>query len=389
MADSDNPAFFPPKQQPLLIRLVQSVSYVVLQRLYRCGLVVSDDDVAKLRAIDAARVVYVCNHPTMEDGMVLFGLTAYVGQLWHYIVARESFRGLQGKFLQWMGCYSIRRGLGDRASIAQTLSLLKTPQARVVIFPEGGCSYQNDTVMPFRSGAIQMPLQVMAQLAKKDPDADLYVVPISLKYRYTQPMTPVIEQTLQGLEEALGITPAEAENFYQRLLAIAAKVITRIETEFGLTSAPDLDWNQRITRLRQHVIAQCEQQLDLKANGAPIRERVYRIQALLEADEPKTVAEDDALYWTTVRLLNFDAIYDGYVAADPTPERFLDTLMRLEREVYQVEHIQPKAHRQAIFRVGEPINLKQYVADFRQDKAGTVDQLTEQLRKIVQENLAK
>ena len=389
MADSDNPAFFPPKQQPLLIRLVQSVSYVVLQRLYRCGLVVSDDDVAKLRAIDAARVVYVCNHPTMEDGMVLFGLTAYVGQLWHYIVARESFRGLQGKFLQWMGCYSIRRGLGDRASIAQTLSLLKTPQARVVIFPEGGCSYQNDTVMPFRSGAIQMPLQVMAQLAKKDPDADLYVVPISLKYRYTQPMTPVIEQTLQGLEEALGITPAKAENFYQRLLAIAAKVITRIETEFGLTSAPDLDWNQRITRLRQHVIAQCEQQLDLQANGAPIRERVYRIQALLEADEPKTVAEDDALYWTTVRLLNFDAIYDGYVAADPTPERFLDTLMRLEREVYQVEHIQPKAHRQAIFRVGKPINLKQYVADFRQDKAGTVDQLTEQLRKIVQENLAK
>ncbi|MEM9487052.1 MAG: 1-acyl-sn-glycerol-3-phosphate acyltransferase, partial [Cyanobacteria bacterium P01_F01_bin.116] len=162
--------FFPPKQQPLLIRLVQSVSYGVLQSLYRCGLIVSDDDVAKLRAIDGARIVYVCNHPTMEDGMVLFGLAARVGQLWHYIVARESFQGLQGKFLQWMGCYSIRRGLGDRASIAQTLSLLKQPQARVVIFPEGGCSYQNDTVMAFRSGAIQMPLQVMAQLAKKAPD---------------------------------------------------------------------------------------------------------------------------------------------------------------------------------------------------------------------------
>lgn len=389
MAASNNPSFFPPKQQPLLIRLVQSVSYAALQQLYRCGLVVSDDDVAKLRAIDEARVVYVCNHPTLEDGMVLFSLTAYVGQLWHYIVARESFLGLQGKFLQWMGCYSIRRGLGDRASIAQTLNLLKEPQARVVIFPEGGCSYQNDTVMPFRSGAIQMPLQVMAQLAKKDPHADLYVVPISLKYRYTQPMEPVIEQTLQGLEKALGIELTDAENFYQRLLAIAAKVITRIEAEYGLTSAPELDWNQRIDKLRHHVITQCEQQLNLQANGAPIRERVYRIQALLEADELKTVAEDDALYWTTVRLLNFDAIYDGYVAANPTPERFLDTLMRLEREVYQVEHIRPKAHRQAIFRIGEPINLKEYVADYRQDKVGTVDRLTEQLRQIVQENLAK
>lgn len=385
---SETPSFFPPNQQPLLIRLVQSVSYLVLQRLYRCGLVVSDDDVAKLRAIDGARVVYVCNHPTMEDGMTLFSLAARVGQLWHYIVARESFRGFQGKFLQWMGCYSIRRGLGDRASIAQTLSLLKQPQARVVIFPEGGCSYQNDTVMPFRSGAIQMPLQVMAQLTKKDPDADMYVVPISLKYRYTQPMAAVIEQTLQGLEQELGIVPSKTQDFYQRLLAIAAQVITRIETEFGLPSTPDLDWNQRIQRLRHHVIAQCEQSLGLSPNGAPIRERVYKIQALLEAEEPKTVAEGDALYRTTVRLLNFDAIYDGYVAADPTPERFLDTLMRLEREVYKIEHIQPKAHRQAIFRVGEPINLKHYIADFREDKIGTVNHLTEQLRHNVQKNLA-
>ena len=126
--------FFPPKPKPLLIRLVQSVSYLALQRLYRCGLVVSDEDVAKLRTIDGARVVYVCNHPTMEDGMVLFGLAARVGQLWHYIVAWESFKGLQGKFLQWMGCYSIRRGLGDRASIAQTLNLLKEPRTQVVIF---------------------------------------------------------------------------------------------------------------------------------------------------------------------------------------------------------------------------------------------------------------
>ena len=385
---SETALFFPPKPKPLLIRLVQSVTYPLLQRLYQCGIVVSDDDVAKLRALDEVRVVYVCNHATLEDGMVLFGLAARVGQLWHYIVARESFQGLQGKFLQWMGCYSIRRGLGDRSSIAQTLSLLKELAVKVVIFPEGGCSYQNDTVMPFRSGAIQMPLQVMAQLAKKNPSTDLYVVPISLKYRYTQPMTLVIEQALQGLEQALGLVPQKSEDFYQRLLAIASLVITQIETEFGLTSDPTQDWNQRIDRLRHHGIAQCERQLDLSPNGAPIRERVYKVQALLEAEEPKTVAEDDALYWMTVRLLNFDAIYDGYVAANPTPERFLDTLMRLEREVYQIEHIRPKGHRQAIFQVGEPINLKNYVKDFRADKAGTVARLTEQLRTAVQENLA-
>lgn len=380
------PLFFPPRPQPLLIRLVQTVSEPALQWLYRCSIGADAEDIERLRALDGKRVVYICNHPTMEDGMAIFGLAARARRLWYYIVAWESFKGLQARFLQWMGCYSIRRGLGDRASITQTLSLLKSPGSQVVIFPEGGCSYQNDTVMPFRSGAIQMPLQVMAQLAKQDPESALYVVPISLKYRYTQPMKTVIHQTLAGLENQLEIRP-DKPDFYERLIAISNRVLTNLEKTYDLPAAPDLSWNQRIDRLRQHVIAQCERQLQLEPGSGPIRERVYRIQALLDTDSPPAGAPE--LYWTTVRLLNFDAIYDGYVAARPTPERFLDTLMRLEREVYQTEHIKPKAHRRAIFRVGEPINLNSYVATFRQNKASTVAALTTTLRTRIQNNLAR
>lgn len=325
--------------------------------------------------------------------MAMFGLSARVGQLFHYIVARESFKGLQGQFLQALGCYSIRRGMGDRASIAETLKLLKQPKCRVVIFPEGGCSYQNDVVQPFRSGAIQMPLQVMAQLeklaAKKDGLLpDLYVVPVSLKYRYTRPMGPVIEQTLAGLEQALGIEQLE-EGEYGRLIAIATQVLTHLETEYGLEAAPNMDWNPRIDRLKQHVIDQCETELGLTSPAQlPIRERVYKIQALLDTGEAQT-QDNQALYWTTVRLLNFDAIYDGYVAENPTPERFLDTLMRLEREVYQTEHIKPKAGRRANFKVGEPVNIKDYVTAFRQDKTGTVEQLTDALSLEIQRNLTQ
>lgn len=379
--------FFPPQQQPVLVRLVQGTCFFLLPKLYGFRVAVSEDDVARLRGLDDARLVYLFNHPTMEDGMAVFGLSARVGQLFHYIVARESFKGILGKFIQVLGCYSIRRGMGDRASIAETLRLLKEPRCRVVIFPEGGCSYQNDVVQPFRPGAIQMPLQVMAQLAKKDgPLPDMYLVPVSLKYRYTRPMGQVIEQTLAGLEQALGVQ-AQGENRYERLLAIAAQVLNRLEAEYGLSPDTDLDWNPRIDRLRHHVINQCEKQLGLSSpNHIPIRERVYKIQSLLDSGEAQT-DNNEAFYWTTVRLLNFDAIYDGYVAENPTPERFLDTLMRLEREVYQTEHIKPKADRRAYFKVGQPVNLKAYVADFRKDKTGTVEQLTQALRTEVQTNL--
>lgn len=404
-SDSQSAAqtFYPPKQRPLMVRLVQSITYPLAQLLYKVRLSVSEADVGKVRAIDDARIVFVCNHPTMEDGISLFALSARLGQLFYYVVAYESFKGLLGWFIQQLGCYSIRRGLGDRASISQTISLLKAPQCRLVIFPEGGCSYQNDTIMPFRSGAIQLPMSVLAQLSKKaaSPEQipDLYLVPLTLKYRYRQPMRRVIETTLERLEDQLQIPPASnLVDIYQRLRQVAHRVILRLEAEANLPCESHLDWNQRIDRLRHVFIKKCEDALNIEPNlNTPVRERVYRVQALLEAEQeaeaPASVqsgyceAEQADIYWDTVRLLNFDAIYDGYVAELPTPERFLDTLMRLEREVFHLEHAQPKAPRKAYFYIGDPINLKGYLADYQRDRSGTTDRLAEQLHQTMQSNL--
>lgn len=402
--------FYPPKQKPLMTRLVQSISYPLARVLYQFRISVSEADIGKVRRIDGSRLVFVCNHPTLEDGISLFVLSARLGLLLHYVVARESFKGLMGWFIQRLGCYSIRRGVGDRTSISQTLSLLKEPQCRLVIFPEGGCSYQNDTIMPFRPGAIQLPMSVLAQLAKKTPDAipDLYVVPLSLKYRYVQPMQRVIDQTLSRLEAHLKLSAyasggesgdratSNLMSDYQRLRQIAHQVILQIENEAGLTHTTQLDWNARIDRLRKAFIDKCEAALKIEPNlNQPIRERVYKVQAVLEEVSPVEKSEStdansdrqDSLYWDTVRLLNFDAIYDGYVAESPTPERFLDTLTRLEREVFHIEHSQPKAARRACFRIGDPINLKDYLVDYQSDRTVTVDLLAEQLRTLMQANL--
>ena len=410
-ADPQRPpqVFYPPKQRPLMIRLIQSVTVPLARLLYKVRISVTEEQVGKVRAVDDARLVFVCNHPTMEDGISLFSLSARIGQLFHYVVAYESFKGLMGWFIQRLGCYSIRRGLGDRASISQTLSLLKAPQCRLVIFPEGGCSYQNDTIMPFRPGAIQLPMSVLAQLAKKASPGqvpDLYLVPLSLKYRYQQPMQRVIESTLTRLEAALNLSSkppskdTQLDN-YNRLRQIAHKVIVKIEAEANLPHEETLSWNKRIDRLRQAFIQKCEAALNVEPNlNLPTRERVYRVQALLEEAEmcgnqaAGGQANHDAIdyqdiYWDTVRLLNFDAIYDGYVAESPTPERFLDTLIRLEREVFHVEHAPPKAPRKACFYIGDPINLKGYLTDYQRDRSGTVDRLAEHLHQVMQTNLNK
>ncbi|MEL7224449.1 MAG: 1-acyl-sn-glycerol-3-phosphate acyltransferase [Cyanobacteria bacterium J06576_12] len=127
-----------------MTRLVQSISYLLGRILYKVRLSISDELVAKVRSVEDARVVYVCNHPTMEDGITLFVLSARLGQMFHYIVAYEAFKGWLGGFIQRLGCYSIRRGLGDRTSISQTLTILKQPRCRLVVLVRAAAFGEND-----------------------------------------------------------------------------------------------------------------------------------------------------------------------------------------------------------------------------------------------------
>ncbi|MEC4806058.1 MAG: 1-acyl-sn-glycerol-3-phosphate acyltransferase [Jaaginema sp. PMC 1079.18] len=392
--EDNSPKFYAPNLNPVLARVAQSITPLGSYLFYQFNLKVSEEDIAKVKALRKDRWVLLCNHPSFDDGVAVFALSGRLGEIFHYMVAQEAFEGIFGSIMPRLGCYSIRRGLADRTSIATTLDLLTQPRSRLVIFPEGGCSFQNDTVMPFRTGAIQIPLQAMSRLAKKQQEVpNFHVIPVSLKYRYPQPMQDTIEATLTRLEKTLQLSPITSE-FYPRLRAIANQILTDIEREYNLNISKtlDQDWNDRITHLKQIVVNRCEDQLELPhSDKSPIRERVYKIQATLE-DLPDgwTSAENwtqDALYNATIRLLNFDAIYDGYVASVPTQERFLDTLTRLEREVYDINQPPPKGYRHAICRLGNPVNLKHYFDDYKQDKAATVKHLAQQFRETMQDNL--
>ena len=390
---TSNSQFLPPKLNPLLTRLIQSISHPLAYWMYQLELDVKAEDVAKVRACASERVVYLPNHSHLDDGIAVFLLSARLGQLFHYIVAYEAFKGSIGKLLQTVGAYSIRRGMGDRSSVVQTLKLLQQPACKLVIFPEGGCSYQNDTVMPFRTGAIELSFKAIAKLAKRNSTIpDFYLVPVSLKYRYTHSMDSAIAQTLSRLETALQIQP-DTTDFYLRLRAIAERILTNLEAEYHLETSATEDWDRRIKELKIHLLDWCEQKLSLVSNPQiPIRERVYKIQSYLELEDkklPNLTAETKlAIGKATFRLLNFDAIYDGYVAADPTAERFFDTLSRLEREVFQIDRPQPKGHRQACITMGTPVNLKEYWQPYQQNRENTIETLTKQLQETVQVNLA-
>jgi 1-acyl-sn-glycerol-3-phosphate acyltransferase len=211
--------FYPQHLTPWIVNWMQRCAPVLAQWIYWVEIRISEDQLERLRQLDGDRVLLLPNHPTFHDPIVMFLLSAKLKRSFYYMAAYETFQNPSTMFLiaagfkplhrlaqsrrviealRWLlrhlGMYSIRRGLADRASIAQTLTLLAEPDCHLVIFPEGGCSFQNDTVMPFRVGAVQMAFQVLNKYAKKDEDVpDLYVIPVSIKYHYTGDMQPVIE----------------------------------------------------------------------------------------------------------------------------------------------------------------------------------------------------
>lgn len=388
--------FYPPQLNPTFVWILQKIAPWLARLTYRLDLIVSADPAVQLTSLKQKPCILLCNHPSFDDSIVLFLFSAYLEESFYYMTAYEQFLGRYGWIYQHLGAYSVQRGLADRDSVSQTLALLTQPTCKLVIFPEGGCSFQNDTVMPFRPGAVQIGLQAMARCRKRgQPVPDLHLVPISLKYRYSGRMTPVIEKTLSQLEQMLSLTPQG--DHYQRLRVVAARVLGQFEQEYDVALPEDADWNQRITALKTQVIQRCEQDLNLSsAPGEPNRERVYRIRHMLDRQRNLSFRDQagqqntmslDVMTKAMVRVLNFDAIYDGYVAEKPTPERFLDTLVRFEREVFGIDKPRPKAHRQAFLRVGQPLRLHDYLDAYSTDRADTVANLVQQLQHTTQHNL--
>lgn len=386
--------FFPPRPNLALIRGLQWIAPWVGRWRYHVQIQLTPGSLERFRAVAPYGVLLIPNHPTHIDWMTVFLMSGKVQDWFHYLAAIERFRGREGWWLQRVGAYSVRRGLGDRPSVAQTLSLLGQLRCRLVIFPEGGYSFQNDTVMPFRPGAVQLALQAMHKQARQGKSVcPLYALPISLKYRYRGDMTAVIDRTLARLEQRLDLT-SSGPNFYDRLIQVADHAMMIFEQEYGLRVEDNrtLPWNERIQIIKTHALLCCEQAVGLSPNEAdPLRERVYRVQRELETlamqTESAAPLNYEAIQTTTARLLNFDAIYHGYVASDPTPERFLDTLIRLERAIYGVDQPPPKGDRTAMIHIGEPIALHDWLPAYQDDRATTTEQLTAILHKAVQSGL--
>ena len=395
--------FKPPKPNTALIQVAKGLVPLV-NRLFLKGLTLDIDaaSIARLKTVDGHPTVLAPNHAARADPAVMFLLSKRLSQQYYYMTARETygtgkFGGLRGFLMQRFGAYSIVRGTADRNAFRTTRELLSERDASLVIFAEGEISRQNDTVMRFERGIVQLCFWALDDMAKAEVDKPLYMVPIGIKYQYSRDMWNDIDAALTELERNI-LPPADRTPVerYERLRRIGIAVFKTLAVEYKYKVDETVPLDVHIQKMKEQILSHAEQIMGIHSE-ADVLTRVRALKNLVDAEVYKDIEQmteyerkihEELLqkfqrfYPDLERLINFIAISDGYVAEERSPERFLEVIVRLEREVFGASKM--RGPRVASVRVGEPKNLRECYDTYKAQKRETVEQITLELETAVQ-----
>jgi 1-acyl-sn-glycerol-3-phosphate acyltransferase len=407
--------FYAPKTSPFWVAVCKlGIRRSIRRQLKVTEIEISDDDLARLRALKGRRCLITPSHSGGYEPHILMYLSKLAGDTYNFVAAVEVFE--QAPLNRWLmprlGVYSIIRGAMDRPSFAMTRQLLAAGKRPLVIFPEGHAILQNSTLAPFQEGVIQLAFKAYEDARAADPRADLHCIPMAIKYIYLNDMQQAIEDSLNKLEKALtpstasGLAPAAPTSRYVRLRLIAEAVLIANEKAHAITSpqpspqSPALSMDARIQNLKSFVTSKYERQLGITPTDRQslldrIRTLFNAVDRIIHDESPTSEYEQRlaaerqqmarALYDDLWRLLQFVAIYDGYVRESMTVERFMDVLGLLELEVFQTRRVW--GPRKAVIKLGQPINLKDHAESYDKNRREVIQHVNAALESSVRKDL--
>jgi 1-acyl-sn-glycerol-3-phosphate acyltransferase len=399
-------SFYPPNTSPFWIRVIKlGLRRSIRRKLKVTEIDISDADLDRLRGLKGQRCLLTPSHSGGYEPHIILYLSKLLNDIFNYVAAIEVFE--QAPINRWLmpriGAYSIVRGAVDRQSFAMTRQLLAEGKRWLVIFPEGHAIGQNSTLAPFQEGVIQLAFKGYEEARAADADAHLYCVPIAIKYVYLADMHDEIDQSLARLEAAVlksAATEHRTLSRYDRLRHIAEAVLVANEKVHQVKVDPAANMNDRIQSLKAAVASKIERQLGIVPTERQtlldrIRAMFNAVDRIVYDEAPASEYEQRlaierqqtarTLYEDLWRLLQFVAIYDGYVRESMTVERFMDVLGLLELEIFKTRRLW--GPRKAWLKVGDPIDLKDHVLAYDQNKRDTVQAINSRLESSVRENL--
>jgi 1-acyl-sn-glycerol-3-phosphate acyltransferase len=343
------PTVFRPLLQPILAR-VWGVTQVEIEGIETLR--------AALR--ERASVLIAPNHCRMCDPLVVCVLGARAGTPLYTMASRHLF--MAGRFQAWVlrriGAFSIYREGLDRTAIKTAIDLLVEARRPLVIFPEGIVTRSNDRLAALIEGTGFIARSAAKGRAKTGLGARTLLLPVGLRYHFRGDLQASAGPVLDRIETRLTWTPRPDLTLIERLRRAGNAILGLQELEL-VGEFRQGTIHERLPRLIDEILGPLEVEWKVKRRESDVPSRV---RALRTAILPELVegglsdAERDRRWDQLARLYRAQqlSLYPpGYLEANPSTERVLETVERLEEDLTDAATV----HRPltATVHVGEPI----------------------------------
>jgi 1-acyl-sn-glycerol-3-phosphate acyltransferase len=398
---SEGPSFRPAKPRGWVIWAGQTFLRFDLPWRNRLHLDPRDLDVLRSMPREAG-IILAANHADETDIKVCLELSRRSGCRFLFLMNREAFDegwGLAGWWLQRLGAFSVERGgLHNEEAKRYAIEVVIRGREVLVIFPEGEIYYLNDLVQPFKSGAVDIGMQAVVEATQPRPDWTAYLVPMALKYLYRKPIAPILERRTRLMEHRLKIRLVGL-SLQRRLAQIMADLLRRHELAHHLSPTADrlTELGERVQEVRKAILAEAETRY-AGAAGSPqaqTMDRAWRLSSYLRgllagkasaSDASQEQARTDLA--SSVSVAQMGGWQPQYTDVNPSQERLAEMVIKLEREVYGTRRPRQLARRDLFLRIGEPIDVSRYIADYLRDaqavRRGVAEQLRDRIQKLLE-----
>lgn len=392
-------------RRPIDNPVVMVLSHWILPlELWRARITVrvAGNGLERLKALRGKRTVIVSNHGDQYDPAVMFTLSSMLHEDFHWVAARECFdwvHGAVGWLFQNLGCYSLARGEADIESFKMTRKLLVNGKRKLVIFPEGEVTRQEDMVLPLRKGTTRIFFEGQEKLTKQQPDEELYVQPVGIRWRYRDDIMPVLGACMTRIEHQLRIVPP-SRHLIDRVEFASMTMAQILEQEYNAPPHPELPFETRIIALREHVLRSMAVALNTELHDSPdhlvwFRQLDVALNNFVTANMSHQSAFRKRLHKQLsekvermrndlIRMQHLIGVMENlpFHPIKATPERMANRIDKIEREV--LGRVTYKGVRLAEIGVGNPISLLDYLPDYEENRDATVDKMTEKIHDEIQ-----
>lgn len=446
--------FIPPAFNPAVLRITQLllpawissqtiISQIEAENVKTLVNLVNEFQQKKIRFLIAFR------HPQLEDPFSLAYLFFHIVpkvarqegiKLKYPIHAHFIYdRGIPlwaGSHIGWLlsrlGGTPIYRGKADWTGLRSARNLFTDGIFPMAAAPEGATNGLSEIISPLEPGIAQLGFWCAEDLQKAGRSEQVFILPVGIKYSYTNPPWESIEKLLSELEEASGLPVDEngfdkalpQETLYPRLINLATHLLSVMEEfykrfyhhspELKIQETETSDGNEaiaaRLKSLLDSALKVSEDYFDLQSKGN-INDRCRRVEqaswnyifredfkdikalSTIEKRLADRVAEEANLRIWHMRLVeSFVAVTGNYVREKPTAERFAETTLLLWDIVTRIKgnnpFKRPKLGKQrAKISIGEPLSISDRFEDYKANRKAariTVADFTSDLQRAME-----